>query len=169
MSRQPLFALLAGIVACGGTTELVDGGTASPDGSGGDATLDSSLDALADVTVDVGDGGPPKSDARPPPTVQLKCADESQCDGGGVCCATLTFLPQCELSKITSECKAPSSCPTILQPFCKGAETVRLCESNATCTEPGADHCCTFDFNGKQSLVMCSSLSAAASAGASCL
>jgi hypothetical protein len=163
--RWSVLPLLA-LAACGSTEDLVDGGdaTAATDVGLVDVQHDTSVDV-----VDASDGGVEAgSDAPPPFSIPLKCADETQCDAGGVCCATLTFKPGCVIQEIASACKPPSSCPTALQPFCKGTETVRMCVSNAACTEPGADHCCTFDINGAYSLVMCASLSSAASAGATC-
>ncbi len=151
---------------------LACGGEAAGDGDGGDdATADAPLadggrgdggDSGADAPADAGD------ESATAISLHLKCAEGDQCEGG-VCCATLAFGGDCVLDEISPACTPSSGCPTTLQPFCGGDETVQLCDSNADCTEPGYDRCCTFQITGHaSSLTLCASQQMVQSADASC-
>jgi hypothetical protein len=49
-----------------------------------------------------------------------------------------------------------------------GTKTVRLCKSNADCTEAGANQCCTFPGDGG-SLTFCANLIVAGVGGGTCM
>lgn len=164
-SGTTILLLLA--AGCGGDSIYVY----ECDGGGSDGAADSTIDvadaardvAEKDASGDAQDGGGP--------VFNLKCAEGSQCDGGTVCCGTLAFRQGCNLSSLTASCKVPAGCSTVLQPFCGGDETVRLCDSPSDCTEPGYDRCCNFPIGGTvNSLTMCGSAAMAnAVDGGSCL
>ena len=158
--------LLAVVTACGTTAGINDGGADGSTDSPTDTTvgLDGGADDAADALSDVGDAGVETSIV-----LALECADPTQCEAGApVCCATLSF-GDCVLAEVSAACTTSAACPTTLQPFCATTETVQLCGQSSECTEPGYDHCCTFDITGRSnSLVLCASQAMAASVHASC-
>jgi hypothetical protein len=77
------------------------------------------------------------------------CKEPTDCTSGDVCCGTIPItggtVPNCTTSPIELSCAAPGNCKTNLSGFtCMGTKTVRICQTNADCTETGAPKCCTF-------------------------
>jgi hypothetical protein len=68
-------------------------------------------------------------------------------------------------------CTASSGCathlPTSVFSCPKGTETVRLCQTNADCTESGYTECCNFGGDGG-TLQFCANSLIAFAAGATC-
>ncbi len=149
-----LVAVASGVGACSSSSSSssVDGGTeaaATPDsGSGGDSGSSS------------GGGG--------------ACQEPTNCTAGDVCCGTIPItggtVPNCTTSPIELACAAPGNCKTNLSGFtCMGTKTVRICQTNADCTETGAPKCCTFgggDAGG--SLTFCANDIVAGAGGGTC-
>ncbi|HSQ64158.1 MAG TPA: hypothetical protein VLM85_13120, partial [Polyangiaceae bacterium] len=174
MSRYGL-VIMGGLapIACGDMLVATDGGldpgpADAPTNGSTDAPV---FDAIGDTMLDGDDAGDSSG-----LQIAVRCGTKQDCTDDAstpICCATLSLASSCALQKISATCASPASCPTTLQPFCGGDEVVRLCESNATCTEPSFDKCCTFPFQAAQggaySLVMCASQQMANAADASCL
>jgi len=162
------------LLACGQLAPNDDGGLdSSAEGSSVDASDsgDGSDTSTDHVDGDIKDAA--KSDA---PHLQNKCGAPADCEAGSVCCTQLTFdndNDKCLLDTLSGKCAPAATCPTTLQPFCGGAETVRECDLNSDCAEAEFPVCCTFMFdttftNYQTAFRLCTSQAAATSADASC-
>jgi hypothetical protein len=104
----------------------------------------------------------------------MPCTEPTDCSGGDVCCGTIPItggtVPDCTTSPIETSCANPSNCKTNLSGLtCSGTKTIRICKTNADCTETGAPLCCTFgggDAGG--SLTFCANEIVAGAGGGTC-
>lgn len=190
------FSLFAGFVACSSSTTPgtagggVDGGGsggssggsssggssgASSSGgssSGGSSSGGSSSGGSSSGGASSGSGG--GSDASVPVDAG-SCTSPTACTTAApVCCGTIPItggtIPNCTNGPMTTACTPASACATALGFACTGTKTIRLCNTNADCTEPADNKCCTFpggDAGG--SLNFCASqIIASAVPGATC-
>ncbi len=88
-----------------------------------------------------------------------------------MCCSTIDIdggtVPNCTGTPVVA-CTAPSACPTtIVSTSCTGTQTLRLCKTNADCTESTYDQCCTFTSSGG-SLTFCANSTIGFLGGGNC-
>ncbi len=165
-------ALLAGCAQISGLDSLgVCDGAACADATA-DARQDAPFDGGAEAQVKDADASLDASDASTADVVVVStCASPSDCNApGDVCCANVVLSgnsTQCTLKSEAVSCKAASSCTTSVTLQC-GNEIVRLCKSNADCTENFYTRCCTFKF-GDASVESCTNAIIADAGGATCL
>jgi hypothetical protein len=140
------------------------GACSSSSSSGSPPAIDGGTEAGA-----TSEGGSGSSSGAATP-----CAEPTDCSGGDVCCGTIPItggtVPNCTTSPIEEKCAAPANCKTNLSGLtCMGTKTVRICKTNADCTETGAPLCCTFgggDAGG--SLTFCANEIVAGAGGGTC-
>lgn len=102
------------------------------------------------------------------------CSSPAGCTtSGDVCCGTIPITggtaPNCTTGTIVTVCKAATSCKTSLGSTCTGVQTVRLCTSNADCTESADKNCCTFGSDDGGTLSFCANGLIGAFGGGKCM
>ncbi len=129
------------LVAAGACSSKSSGSSENDSDASADGTSSSSGGSGSSSGCDTGSSSGPSS-----------CQSPSDCPSSDVCCGKIPITggtaPNCTTNPITISCAAACACATQLGTTCSGTQTVRLCQTNMDCTEPGASHCCTFGGGG---------------------